>query len=245
MRAGAPPLNGNKEGTMINKIKDNVILNDRSRKVTLVNMNWFFVVTLAVVIFNIVRHTLPEGADPTNESPEWKSFSLDNLFIALSRSYMHSNWQHCMLNMLCFFVAGIYLERKKGSLGMLLLVFTMSLFTAFATAANYLSLSPLGFSGVNYGLYGYIIIDYIFVLACTPRRYAFNVISGAVVLCLIYLAMCFNGGTSTVSFVPYPYDLLHNIAHSSGFVTGIALGVFESALFLLIRYRTANGDGTE
>ena len=121
---------------------------------------------------------------------------------------------------------------------MLLLVFTMSLFTAFATAANYLSLSPRGFSGVNYGLYGYIIVDYIFVLACKPRRYAFNVISGAVVLCLIYLAMCFNGGTSTVSFMPYPYDLLHNIAHASGFVTGIVLGVFESALFLLIRYRS-------
>ena len=123
---------------MIN-VKDNVILNDRSRKVTLVNMNWFFVVTLAVVIFNIVRHTLPEGAAPTNESPEWNSFSLENLFIALSRSYMHSNWQHCLLNMLCFSVAGVYIERKKGSLGMLLLVFTMSLFTAFATAANYLS----------------------------------------------------------------------------------------------------------
>ena len=222
---------------MIN-VKDNVILNDGSRKVTLVNMKWFVVVTLAVVIFNIVRHTLPEGAAPTNESPEWNSFSLENLFIALSRSYMHSNWQHCLLNMLCFSVAGVYIERKKGSLGMLLLVFTMSLFTAFATAANYLSLSPRGFSGVNYGLYGYIIVDYIFVLACKPRRYAFNVISGAVVLCLIYLAMCFNGGTSTVSFMPYPYDLLHNIAHASGFVTGIVLGVFESALFLLIRYRS-------
>lgn len=47
--------------------------------------------------------------------PEWGSFSVNNLFQTLVNSYTHSNWQHTLLNMLCFLFAGIYLERKKAA----------------------------------------------------------------------------------------------------------------------------------
>ncbi len=146
---------------------------------------------------------------------------------------MHSGSQHCALNMLCFFVAGIYLERKAGSLRLLAMVIAMTAFTAFATTANDLSLTPVGFSGVNYGIYGFIITDYIFMLFQREKRSRFNIISGAVVLALIYFAMCFNGGTSTVSFVPYPYDLTHNIGHASGFVAGLLFGLYEGIVMLI------------
>ena len=51
------------------------------------------------------------------------------------------------------------------------------------------------------------------------RRHSHEVLGG-IVIALIYFAMCFSGGTSTVSFAPYPYDLLHNLGHGTGFFTG-------------------------
>lgn len=65
------------------------------------------------------------------------------------------------------------------------------------------------------------------------KRSMFNIISGAIVLALIYFSMCFNGGTSTVSFVPYPYDLTHNIGHASGFVVGLLVGLYEGIILLI------------
>ena len=81
---------------------------------------------------------------------------------------------------------------------------------------------------MNYALYGYIIIDYIFLLFRKEKRGVFNVAAGAVILGLIYFAMCFSGGTSQISFAWYPYDLLHNIGHASGFFVGILFGLYES-----------------
>lgn len=52
------------------------------------------------------------------------------------------------------------------------------------------------------------------------RRNKTDLIFGGVVLALIYLAMCFSGGTSEVSFAVYPYDLLHNLGHGTGFFCG-------------------------
>ena len=212
------------------------ILNDKSKNPGFLGMNWFFAATLLVTIFTIICHAVTGGGTWDGDvRPEWNSFSWSNLFLAVSRAYIHANWQHCLLNMLCFFIAGIYLERKRGSLGMLLLVAVLSFFSAFATAANYVSLSPRGFSGVNYALYGYIIVDYVFVLLVKERRYKFNVVSGGVILGLIYFAMCFNGGTTSVSFVPYPSDFLHNIGHASGFFVGLLFGTYEMCLSLIIR----------
>ena len=54
----------------------------------------------------------------------------------------------------------------------------------------------------------------------TARRNKTDLIFGGVVLALIYFAMCFNGGTSEVSFAVYPYDLLHNLGHGTGFFCG-------------------------
>lgn len=212
-----------------------IILNDSKKSVKWYSRNYFFATTFLVILINYIvffAYGTPPGGT-LYEQPEWNSFSITNLLIAMSHCYMHSGSQHCALNMLCFFVAGIYLERKAGSLRLLAMVIAMTAFTAFATTANDLSLTPVGFSGVNYGIYGFIITDYIFMLFQREKRSRFNIISGAVVLALIYFAMCFNGGTSTVSFVPYPYDLTHNIGHASGFVTGLLFGLYEGIVLLI------------
>lgn len=215
-----------------------VFLNDSPKSVKWYNRNYFFAATFLVVLINYIvffTYGSPFGGT-IYEQPEWHSFSIKNLLIAMSHCYMHSGSQHCALNMLCFFVAGIYLERKTGSLRLLAFVMVMTAFTAFATTANYLSLNVVGFSGVNYGIYGFIITDYIFMLFQREKRSLFNIVSGAVVLALIYFAMCFNGGVSKVSFVPYPYDLTHNIGHASGFVTGLLFGLYEGIVLLIERH---------
>lgn len=210
------------------KLIDNIVVNDKSKKITRLSRNYFFVVTATIVLLNIILYAVYGSYLGNYEIiPVWGKFTVNNLFQALVNSYEHSNWQHCLLNMLCFFIAGIYLERKQGSLRFLIFMFIMSIFTAFAISTNDISLGWHGFSGVNYGLYGYIIIDYFFVLLQKQKRYLFNIIAGMAMIGLIYFAMCFSGGTKNVTFACYPYDLIHNSGHSSGFIVGLIFGLYE------------------
>ena len=221
----------------IKKLK--ICVDDKSKELTRLNRNYFFVVTVFIVLLNIIVYGT-HGSDtgrfyiyPAN----WNKSSVNNLFQALVNSYTHFNWQHTLLNMLCFFIAGMYLERKKGSLPFLLFMVLMSLFTAFACCTNDISVWWKGFSAVNFGLYGYIFVEYIFTLCQKEKRYLFNIVYGGVIVALIYFAMCFCGGTVRVSFKWYPYDLLHNSGHISGMVAGLILGVYEQICAVIAKYK--------
>ena len=218
-----------------------VCLDDKSKKITVLNRNYFFVVTVFIVLLNIIVYAV-HGSDTGrfyNSPSNWSKFSVNNLFQALVNSYTHFNWQHTLLNMLCFFIAGLYLERKKGSLPFLLFMVIMSLFTAFATCTNDISVWWKGFSAVNFGLYGYIFVEYIFTLCQKGKRYLFNIVCGAVVVALIYFAMCFCGGTESVTFKWYPYDLLNNLGHASGIIAGLILGIYEQLSGLILKYKNS------
>ncbi|MCH5148050.1 MAG: rhomboid family intramembrane serine protease [Clostridiales bacterium] len=216
-----------------------ICLDDKSKKLTVLNRNYVFVVTVFIVLLNIIVYAV-HGSD-TGEfytyPPQWHTFSVKNLFQALVNSYTHANWQHTLLNMLCFFIAGLYVERKKGSLPFLLFMVMMSLFTAFASTTNDISLWWHGFSGINFGMYGYIFVEYIFTLCQKEKRYLFNIVFGAIVVGLIYFAMCFCGGTERVAFKWYPYDLLNNLGHASGIVAGLILGLYEQLSSLILKYK--------
>ena len=224
-----------------------ICIDDKSKKLTRLNANYFFAVTVFIVLLNIIVYAV-HGSD-TGEFGDryqpWNTFSVKNLFQALVNSYTHANWQHTLLNMLCFFIAGLYLERKKGSLPFLLFMVIMSLFTAFATCTNDVGIWWHGFSAVNFGLYGYIIVEYIFTLCQNEKRYLFNIVFGAVMIALIYFAMCFAGGTERVTFKVYPYDLLHNLGHASGFVSGLILGVYEMSCGLIMKYKKSKTEDEE
>lgn len=177
-------------------IKSNIFLDDGTKRVTKRNRNYFFAATLLIVFVNFFLYFFPVvGPSLTDTRSDWDTFSVVNLFEAFLSAYTHAGFQHCSLNMLCFLIAGAYLERKQGTFRFPALVIVLSFFAEFATTANYLSLKHVGFSGVNYALYAYIMIDYIFVLARKQKRDRFNVIAGIVLLALIYFAMCFSGGT--------------------------------------------------
>ena len=185
--------------------------------------NYFYIATVAVVVTNIALYaclgnswTSAFGISPV----DWtNSFDFEHILRCFLNNFSHANWQHVLLNMLCFFVAGLYLERKTGSLGLLGLVLSIAILQGCVCAAADGDMGFHGYSGVNYALYAYILIDYLFSLG-TARRNKTDLIFGGVVLALIYFAMCFNGGTSEVSFAVYPYDLLHNLGHGTGFFCG-------------------------
>jgi membrane associated rhomboid family serine protease len=130
-------------------------------------------------------------------------------------------------------VAGTYVERKIGTVNILVLVASFAFFCGCAVAANH-SGTSVGFSGVNYAFYAYIIIDYVFMFIDKKQTKA-NTIYGAIVLALIYLATCFCGGTSSFSFKIYPYDLLNNMGHYTSFLTGAIL----TLLLQFVKWQTA------
>ena len=203
-------------------------IDDSTKKLNWWNKNYFFAVTVLVIIVNVSLY----GALGNrwehfkgNRYGDWTAvLNFDNIIRNFLNCFSHENWQHTLLNMLCFFVYGIYLERKHGSLYFFLLLIAMVFLTSVTNTANNLSIYWHGFSGVNFGFYAYFIVDYAFSFI-ERKRNLFNIISGAAVIALIYLAMCFCGGTQTVSFKWYPYDLMHNNGHYTGFLAGLILAL--------------------
>ncbi len=215
---------------------DNILINDKRKNLTKLNKNYLFVVTvfftaLLISLFLVFGFNLGSYS----VRPNWTKFSVNNLLQAIVNSFSHGNLQHCLLNTLCFFTAGIYLERKMGSFNFLIFLALEIVFTGFASATNDISLGWYGFSGANYGLYGFIIFEYISTLLFREKRDKYNIIYGAVMLGLIYFAMCFSGGTTSFVFEIYPYDLLNNLGHASGFVVGIFLGIIKMAYYFANR----------
>ena len=205
------------------------IIDDETKKLHWWNRNYFFAGTVFVVLLNIIIY----AADPDfnvyyawRVDSHWTSvLSFGNLFKQFVSAFMHFNWQHVLLNMLCFLICGAWLERRKGSLPLLGRVFVMAWIAETCVGANDLSTSSFGYSGVNYAFYAYAIIDYCFLFIRRSTRTKFNIISGAVLMALIYFAACFSGGTSAVTFEWYPYDFMHNMGHYSAFLGGAILAI--------------------
>lgn len=195
-------------------------IDDETKQIKWYNKNIFYVATLFIVISNILAYCF----GGSNWAPEYVGstwadiLNFNNLVACFLSAFEHSNLQHCLLNCLCFLIAGSYVERKIGTVNLLVLAFTLTFFCECVIDANHIGGSH-GFSGVNYGMYAYIIIDYIFAFINKKQTKA-NIIYGAVILALIYTACCFCGGTSAFEFALYPYDLLTNMGHYTSFLTG-------------------------
>ena len=198
--------------------------------------NWFFVATVTIALINIIifaalRHPLVIETD--NFSPDGNRIShwhdrlyFSSLLQVFFSAFSHFTWQHTLLNMLCFLVCGIYLERKLGSVKFFSLIICFAFFGNCAVAANNNSIFSHGFSGVNYAVYAYVLVDYLFCVVPKHRRNKPDTIYGGVMLGLIYFAMCFNGGTDHVGFSWYPYDAITNLGHYTSYFVGLIIATF-------------------
>lgn len=205
--------------------------------------NWFFATTVCVVLLCVILHAALGScwhietdnnftyADLAQGFYGSKSHWHDCLYFSsllqtFFSSFSHINWQHVLLNMLCFFICGIYLERKLGSVKFFSLVVGFAFFGGCAVAANNNSIDFYGFSGVNFALYAYVLVDYLFCVIPKARRNKTDTVYGGIMLGLIYFAMCFNGGTKSVSFSWYPYDAFYNLGHYTSYFVGLIIATF-------------------
>lgn len=197
----------------------NAFLNDNKDK-SRFSKNYFFVCTAALIVLNALLfifggsgwHTFIDG---------FESYAY---FYRIIRSclncFTYVSARTLALDMLLFAVCGLYLERKTGSTKLLLIISALTFLTATATTANFFSLEWQGFSIVVYGLSAYIIVEYLFSLPKKGKS-RLTVILGASAIAIMYIAMSLDG---TV-FWGYPHDLIFDLGHFAGFITGIIFGL--------------------
>ena len=202
-----------------------IFFNHTEKKVNWWNCNYFFAGTLFLIVLQIVLFAALGAGWSTklfDYTAGYNTFSVKNFFNGILGSFDHVNWQHILLNMLCFLCCGLYLERKQGTLIWIPFVLITSILSRMANmlVLQFNSSFSYGFSSCNYALYAVIILDIIFNFAKIIKL-KFELTWSIIFLLLIYFAMCFNGGTSSMSFVIYPYDFIYNSWHWSGFLIGI------------------------
>jgi hypothetical protein len=119
--------------------------------------------------------------------------------------------------MLGFFFVGFYIERRCGS------VYTLSLLTLISGLCAFME---MGQSVIWFFMIGYVVINYLFSLKKSDRSKT-NTIVGAIIVALEYFRCCFydkTGGGIGITF--YPYQIIHNTGHCTGFFMGILVALF-------------------
>lgn len=206
--------------------------------------NYFFAGTLLIILINVLVYAFSPDNPAGSLYSDW-SATLDftNIAGAFLDSFYHGDIGHILGNMLCFLVVAVYLERKIGSINLVLLTFGMALLTSTATAANDLSVCWIGFSVVNYGLYAYVLIDYVFSFRKTKYEKQ-NVIFGAVVLALIYLFMANKTfEIDDIQFTWYPKDLFTNRGHYTSYYFGALLALFIQLFCVAYEWKKTDENG--
>jgi len=209
-------------------------IDDSSKNLKWFNRNFFYTGTITIVLINVLLFLVcGNNWSPGYVFARWHDvLNFKNILATFLSAFEHANLQHCLLNSLCFLIAGSYVERKIGTANLFVLIFSLAFFCECVTDANSSGTSH-GFSGVNYGLYAYIIVDYVFMFI-SKKHTKLNIIYGAIILALIYLACCFSGGTSTFSFEWYPYDMITNMGHYTAFLTGLIMSI----LLQFVKWKT-------
>lgn len=202
-------------------------IDDANKEVKWYNRNYCYATTILLILVNIIIFACL-GSEWNfrlyDETAGWGDFSFINLLSIMFASLSHGDWEHVLLNMLCFAIIGFALERKYGSFYFLFLILIFA-FTAPAMASHVRGNSyHHGFSGVNYALYGFTIVDFVFMFF-KEKKNKTNLIIGIVTMVAIYIMMSCTSAVDSF-FVGYPYDLIHNMAHYTGFFVGLLLGAF-------------------
>ena len=213
-------------------------IDDENKLVKWYNCNLFYVCTIIIVLGNILAYVLG-GKNWNLEYAyiRWTDFDLYNILVAFLSAFEHSTLQHCLLNCLCFFIAGTYLERKIGSFSLFVLVISLTFICECITDANTHGAGGHGFSGVNYAIYAYIIVDYVFMFI-KKKQTRTNIIYGSIIIALICISFFFNGGSTKFSFTWYPSDLINNMGHYVSFIVGAVLSILIQSIELKTIYET-------
>ena len=161
--------------------------------------------------------------DPLQNNANSILVNINNFFNMALNTLFHVDVWHLVGNMLQLLFAGLYIERRHGTLKFLLLN-VLFMFT----------INGIGYSGVYFALDAFVIIDYIFSFRKSERNLT-NIILGAIVIVLIYVfSMCWIGdGLLDITY--WPKNLLDNSAHFAGFFWGLLFSLFYQIESLIIK----------
>ncbi len=215
------------------------VIDDKNKKLTWYNRNYFFAGTIIVIVVNIlIFYFLGNDWEKVFKMSQdgTKAFNCANLIRLFMNAYSHSDWPHVLWNMLGVFVCGFYIERKIGSINMLLLILVLTPMANWTAGGNRLYVTSHGFSCVLYALYAFVIIDYIFSFQ-KHKRNKFNIILGSLIFIYIYIS---TGWDDTKSFpvVGYPINLIYHRGHLAGFIIGIIFSLCLQFTDVYVRNRT-------
>ena len=200
---------------------------DKSKNIKWWNRNYFFLATIFYIAINIIFYTIfAKNSFSTTHSGFL--YFWDSFFFYLKEAYIHSSWGHVLHNMLCFAIPAFYLERKNGTVFFGLLILFISVCSAMIRT---------GQSFIWAFMMGYMLIDYIFSFK-KEKRNKTNIIVGAIVLFLIYFRCCFyDTASGGISITWYPYQLIHNLTHTEGYLLGLVTGfvIQISQLFVILQ----------
>lgn len=213
---------------------------DKHKEVHWYNRNWFFATTILIVVINIVLYAtlgpMWQRDRLYDSTAVWEDFEMGNVLSIFGAAFAHLSWQHVLLNMLSFVVLGFYLERRYGSLCLFVLIFVFA-FTAPAMASHVRgNINHCGFSGVIFALYAFFFVDFVvFLVSLRKKKSLTTLIIGICVAVYSYISMSIKTIDGKMKFFGWPYDLVHNMAHYTGFLIGllVALLFFVCAKFQL------------
>ncbi|MCL2751863.1 MAG: rhomboid family intramembrane serine protease [Firmicutes bacterium] len=209
-------------------------LNFKEKKPVWLTKNVFFAGTALILSINILLFALggkdwPHFVAAGGQADFGSLLYIHPTLRGFLNAFAHLNWAHVLSNMIGFVVCGFYLEKKTGSANLFLMILAIAYFTAVVSVASTFTAAYwLGFSGILFLLYAYVIVDFLFSLR-KIRKNRQKIITGVAVVVFIYVNMSYRG----TAFVWYPYNLIFHEGHLFGFLAGLALGLAVGVIKLV------------
>jgi len=176
--------------------------------------NLFFITSTFFVLLNIILYALGGST--------WQNSITNNTARSIANAFAHLDAIHLTWNVLGFLFCGVYLERKLGSGKWFIIALLLTYFTAIISVTSVFSATHwIGFSGVVYTIYGFVIIDFITSII-KGNKAPTNLILGITAIIFMYLNFSF---CRVNVFRPYPHSLLFHMGHLFSFIGGVVLGL--------------------
>ena len=195
----------------------------KKKKLRWYNRNFFWIVTIFYIAINIGIYAIFKGRNVIevafSKSSNFNSIVIEEFLISLGNVYSHVDWEHVLLNMLSISFCLFYLERKIGSVNLIMLLLGLSFLAALPTVYHH----SIGNSNVWFACFGYVLIDFIFSFRKSNRNIT-NIIIGVIVLVLEFVRCGFydiiGGG---IGWGIVPYQLIYHHSHFLGFIIGVVV----------------------
>ena len=208
---------------------------DSTREINWKNRNYFFAGSFAIAVITIILFAALGKCWPSAIfEPKGPTTGMRNFWVSLLAPFSYLNWLHAISGAIILFVCGIYIERKWGTFSYLGILFMLWMLGCLCTQVTCGLGISAGSSMVYYGMYAFILIDFLFSFQ-KSRRSIGNIITGvleiifAVIMTSLYSE---NAGIKGVTF-KFMRGFFTDPAHTSSFFAGLFLAIILYAIVFI------------